>query len=196
MKKDIKLLNKEVMHDGFFNLNRYQLQHTLFAGGWSDVVSRELFERGDAVAVLLYDPNADKVVIIEQFRIGAAVSQPDRAWMLEIVAGIIEKGETPEAVVHREAQEEAGCTIQTLEFISRFYVSPGGTSERIALYYGQIDAHNIGGVHGLVAEHEDIFVSTVSADEAYQMVQDGRIESAIPIIAIQWLMLNKTRLTA
>lgn len=196
MKKEFKVLQQETMYQGFFSLNRYQVQHTLFAGGQSEVLTRELFQRGSCVAVLLYDPDADKLVIIEQFRMGP-VGQPDKheqAWLLEIVAGAIEEGETAEEVAYRESEEEAGCVVKEMHLINEFYTSPGGTSERIALFYGRIDAAEIGGIHGLAHEHEDIMVSTVSFAEAYEMIEDGRIESAIPIIAIQWLALNKHKL--
>jgi ADP-ribose pyrophosphatase len=201
MKKEFKIIDKEVMHAGFFRLNKYQIQHTLFAGGWSEVLTRELFERGNCVAVLLYDPEKGKVVIIEQFRLGPINepdnepdNEPENAWMLEIVAGIIDAGETAEQVAFREAKEEAGCVVKKMHFINEFYTSPGGASEKISLFYGEIDSDDIGGLHGLAHEHEDILVKTVSFDEAYQMVTEGTIESAIPIIAIQWLALNKHNL--
>ncbi len=196
MKKEFKVIQKEVMYQGFFNLNRYQVQHTLFAGGWSGVLTRELFQRGNCIAVLLYDPDVDKMVIIEQFRMGP-MAQPEvqeRAWLLEIVAGAIEVGETAEQVAYRESKEEAGCVVTEMHLINEFYTSPGGASERIALFYGRIKADEVGGIHGLDEENEDILVSTVSFAEAYAMIQDGRIESAIPIIAIQWLALNKHKL--
>ena len=196
MKKEFKVINKETKYSGFFNLDVYQVQHTLFAGGWGEVLTRELFQRGNCVAVLLYDPDADKLVIIEQFRMGP-MAQPEvqeRAWLLEIVAGAIEPGETAEEVAYRESEEEAGCVVKEMHLINEFYTSPGGASERISLFYGRIKADDIGGIHGLDEEHEDILVSTVSFDEAYAMIEDGRIESAIPIIAIQWLALNKHKL--
>ncbi len=196
MKKEFKVLAKETKYAGFFSLNCYQVQHTLFAGGWSEVLTRELFQRGNCVAVLLYDPDVDKLVIIEQFRMGpmGQANRRERAWLLEIVAGAIEEGETAEAVAFRESKEEAGCVVQEMHLINEFYTSPGGTSERISLFYGRINAEEVGGIHGLDAEHEDILVSTVSSAEAYAMINDGRIESAIPIIAIQWLVLNKDKL--
>lgn len=196
MKKEFKVLAKGTEYAGFFSLNCYQVQHTLFAGGWSAVLTRELFQRGNCVAVLLYDPVADKVVIIEQFRMGP-MGQKDvreRAWLLEIVAGAIEEGETAEEVAFRESEEEAGCVVQEMRLINEFYTSPGGTSERISLFYGRINAAEVEGIHGLDEEHEDILVATVSFAEAYKMIEDGRIESAIPIIAIQWLALNKDKL--
>lgn len=118
----------------------------------------------------------------------------EKAWLLEVVAGAIEEGETAEEVAYRESKEEAGCVVQEMRLINEFYTSPGGTSEKISLFYGRIDATEVGGIHGLDHEHEDILVSTVSFAAAYAMIEDGRIESAIPIIAIQWLALNKHKL--
>ena len=128
--------------------------------------------------------------MIEQFRVGA-VLQPNQAWLWEIVAGAIEEGETAEEVAYRESEEEADCQIQDLQFISEFYTTPGGSSERITLFCGKVDASGVGGIHGLKDEHEDILVRIVKFDQAYRMIESGEIESAIPIIAIQWLALNK-----
>lgn len=193
MTNQFKILHKETGYQGFFRLLKYRLKHTLFAGGWSDEISREVLVRGDCVGVLLYDPDADKVVLIEQFRIGALI-QPDRAWLVEIVAGAIEEGETAEEVAIRESLEEAGCAVQELLEISRFYTTPGSSSERLTLFCGKVDSAGVGGIYGLDHEHEDIWVRAVDFDEAYRMVETREIESAIPIVAIQWLALNKQQL--
>lgn len=190
MEKQFEILHKEIIYAGFFRMEKYRLKHTLYAGGWSDENSRELFVRGNCVGVLLYDPKADKVVLIEQFRAGA-IMQPDRAWLVEIVAGAIEDGETAEEVALRESIEEAGCEVQELIKISQFYTTPGGTSERLTLFCGIIDSSGVGGIYGLDDEHEDILVRAVEFADAYRMLESGEIESAIPIIAIQWLALNK-----
>ena len=193
MTKKFEIIEKEILYSGFFRMEKYRLKHTLYAGGWSPEISRELFVRGSCVAVLLYDPDADKVILIEQFRAGA-ILQPDRAWLVEIVAGAIEEGETATEVAYRESLEEAGCEIQELLVINEFYTTPGGASERITLFCGKVDSTHIGGIHGLDHEDEDILVRAVAFDEAYQMVENNEIESAIPIIAIQWLALNKQKL--
>ena len=193
MSKEFKIINKEILYSGFFRMEKYCLQHTLYAGGWSAAINRELFVRGSCVAVLLYDPERDKIVLIEQFRAGA-ILQPDRAWLVEIVAGAIEEGETAIEVAYRESIEEAGCEIQELIVINEFYTTPGGASERITLFCGKIDSTKVGGIHGLDHEDEDIWVRSVDFDEAYRMVESNEIESAIPIIAIQWLALNKEKI--
>lgn len=191
MNKQFSILNKETPYNGFFRLEKYRLKHTLFAGGWSEELSRELFVRGNCVGVLLYDPNTDEVVLIEQFRVGA-LFRPERAWLMEIVAGAIEEDETAAEVAYREALEEAGCDIEELLEISEFYTTPGGSSERLTLFIGKVDSRKAGGIHGLADEHEDIFVRTVAFSDAYKMLETREIESAIPIIAIQWLALNKS----
>ena len=193
MSKQFEILDKEILYNGFFRMEKYRLKHTLYAGGWSAEISRELFVRGSCVAVLLYDPHTDQVVLIEQFRAGAII-QPDRAWLVEIVAGAIEEGETAVEVAYRESIEEAGCEIQELMVINEFYTTPGGASERITLFCGKIDSTQVGGIHGLDHEDEDILVRAVDFKDAYVMLENNEIESAIPIIALQWLALNKDKL--
>jgi len=193
MIKEFKIIKQEVAYKGFFRLEKYRLQHTLFQGGWSEEISRELFMRGNCVAVLLYDPDRDEVVLIEQFRAGAVLN-PDRAWLVEIVAGAIEEGETAKEVAYRESVEEAGCEIEQLMLINEFYTTPGGSSERISLFCGKVDTRDIGGVHGLDDEHEDILVTVESFKKACKMLESGEIESAIAIIAIQWLYINRDTL--
>ena len=190
---DIEIIDHQLAYQGFFKLERYHLRHRLFNGDWSAPLTRELFERGHAAAVLPYDPVRDEIILIEQFRIGA-INSGKRAWLIEIVAGIIETGETAEDVVRREAMEESGCPLQQLEPICDYYASPGGTSEQISLFCGRVDAADAGGIHGCSDEGEDIRVFTVSFTEALSMISDGRINSASPIMAIQWLTLHRERL--
>lgn len=189
----VEILERRVGYEGFFRLEQYRLRHRLFNGQMSGPVTRELFERGHAAAVLPYDPVRDEVVLLEQFRIGAldAVGGP---WLIEIVAGIIEEGETPGAVIQRESFEEAGCHLSRVERICEYLVSPGGTSESISLFCGQVRSKGVGGVHGLADEDEDIRVMAVSFKQAWDWMCRGRINSASPIIALQWLALNRRRL--
>jgi len=191
--KGFEIIRQEIPYQGFFRLEKYRLRHTLFAGGWTRELDRELFRRGNCVAVLLYDPKRDEIVLIEQFRVGAILHQ-ERPWLLEIVAGAIEEGETAVQVAYRESQEEAGCEIQELLKISEFYTTPGGSSERITLFCGRVDASNVKGIHGLDDEDEDILVRSVSFSEACSLVERNEIDSAIPILAIQWLALHRSDL--
>lgn len=192
--KQFKLIAEETAYNGFFSLKKYTVQHTLYQGGWSAPLTREVFHRGNCVAVILYDVHRDEVVIIEQFRIGAIQLPQEQAWLLEIVAGAIEEGESVEDVAHREAMEEAGCEIKQLIKICDFFTSPGGTSELLHLYCGLVDSSDVGGYHGLEHENEDIAVTTMKFDEAYQLLTEGKVLSAIPIIALQWLFINRSQL--
>jgi len=188
-----EVLQREVVFQGFFRLERYHLRHQLFAGGWSETMTREMFERGHAVAVLPYDPKRDAVVMLEQFRPGG-LDAPGGPWMREFPAGMIESGELLDDVVQREMQEEAGLVPISLEYIARCWVSPGGTTESLFLYYAEVDSENVGGLFGLEHEHEDIRVSVVPREDAVLMLQQGLICSAAPMILMQWLMLNHARL--
>ena len=195
MEKNCELLVETPIYRGFFNLSRYELRHTLFQGGWSEPIVRELFHRGRCVGVIPYDPVQNKVVLIEQFRIGA-IQDKSTPWLVEIVAGAIEPGENPEEVAYREMVEEAGCHVNELIRIGEFYTSPGGCSEKITLFCGLIDSEGVGGIFGLAEEHEDIRAEVVDLDEALSWVDTGIIDSAIPIIALQWLALNRERLVS
>ena len=189
------VINKKVLYQGFFKLIGFHLKHDLFAGGESMVLSRELVDRGHAAAVLPYDPVRDEVVLIEQFRIGAG-DDPAGPWVIEIIAGLLEPGELSEALVHREAHEEAGCQVTDLIHVHRYYSSPGSSNELIDTYFARTDTTDVGGIHGVDDEGEDIRVHVVSSDTAFEWLDNGRIDSALPIIALQWFRLNRERIRA
>jgi len=194
MNHQFEVLDKAIGYSGFFRLEKYRLRHELFAGGWSPEITRECLERGHAVAVLPYDPERDLIVLLEQFRVGA-LDFPGGPWLLEIVAGIMdEPEETAEDVARRETVEEAGCELLDLTPICHYLVSPGGTSESITLFCGRVHAAQVGGIRGVVDEHEDIRLHVVSRSAALDLLHAGRINSAAPIIALQWLELNHARL--
>ncbi len=181
-----RILDMTLAYDGHFSVELYRLEHTLFEGGWSPPIQRELIERGRVAAVLPYDPRTDQVLLIEQFRIGA-VKDFDSPWMLEVVAGVIEGDETPEDLARREALEEAGCELHELMPITRFLVSPGCSSELCSLYCGRADLADAGGVHGLAEEGENILVHKMPAARAIELLHQGAIANAITTIALQWL---------
>lgn len=187
---DVKRLGEDTCYEGFFSLKRFRFQHRRFDGSWSPELAREIFVRGDATCVLLYDPIKDTIVLVEQFRAGGLLHS-DSPWMLELVAGINEAGETPEAVATREAKEEAGANLLDLWHIQDFFPSPGGSTERIHLYLARVDSTHIGGAHGLEEEGEDILAHTIAFADAMQMIKSGQIDNSPAIIAIQWLALNK-----
>ncbi|MBM3647962.1 MAG: NUDIX domain-containing protein [Alphaproteobacteria bacterium] len=191
----VELVEHVIAYQGRFRVSRYQLRHGLYQGGQSAILKREVFERGTAAAVLPYDPQRDEVVLIRQFRAGsfAAGRHP---WTWEIVAGIIDDGETPEVVVRREAIEEAALDIGEVIPLHDLIVSPGACSEGCMIFLGCADTSRAGGIFGLEAEGENILVKVVPFIEARTMLEHGEIDNAITVIALQWLMLHRDAVRA
>lgn len=193
---DCELVAREPLYTGFFRLERYRVRHRLFAGGWTETFSREVFVRHEAAVVLLFDPARDVVVMIEQFR-APALGKVANPWLLELVAGLIDKGsETPADVARREAVEEAGCDILALLPIASYLPSPGGSDEFVHLFLGIVDSDGVGGIHGLPDEHEDIRVHLVALAQARVLLEGGKLNNAATLIALQWLLLNRARIPA
>ena len=188
---DYEVTARELRYQGFYRMESLRVQHAAYRGGQVEI-TRELMARPDAVVVLLFDPQRDEVVLVEQYRVGA-LSAPT-PWLIECVAGLIEPGETTEAVARRECEEEAGLSPGRLHFICEYYPSPGGSNEKITLYAGEVDASTAGGVHGLDEEGEDILVRRVPVQEALDWLKEGHINNAASIISLQWLALNHEEL--
>lgn len=192
-KKDVSITAVETKYQGFFSINEYQLTHKLYSGEQSQKINREVFERGDAVVILPYDAKKDKVLLIEQFRPGALRSG-ETPWLLEFIAGMFDKDESPVDVAIREAKEEADIDIcdKDLMPIMKYLSSPGGMSECIHLYLAKIDSAQVaqGEVFGLEQENEDILLHLVSRTEALELLAQGKITNAATIIGLQWLAMN------
>ena len=186
----VELIERTVVFQGYFRMARYRFRHSLYQGGQSGEFSREVFERGQAAAVLPYDPVRDEVVLIRQFRAGtfAAGRHP---WCWEIVAGMIEEGEAPEDVARREAVEEAAVQILDLVPLYSLVLSPGACSETCDIFLGRIDASGVGGIHGLESENEDILVQVMPFAEARALLARDEIDNAAAVIALQWLALHR-----
>ncbi|ARU90801.1 NUDIX domain-containing protein [Pseudomonas sp. M30-35] len=185
-----EIVEREACFRGFYSLDRLHLRHRQFSGEMGPILNREVFLRHDAVCVLPYDPQRDVVVLIEQFRVGA-MHKSENPWLLELVAGLIDKDEEPEEVAHRESMEEAGLKLGALWPVTQYYPSPGGSNERVHLFVGRCDSEGVGGVYGLAEEGEDIKVHVWPVEDALDAVKDGRIDNAASIIALQWLALNR-----
>lgn len=190
----IQLLGLERQYDGFFKIDKLRFKHTLFQGGWTPEIERELFGRGEAVVVLLYDLAEEVVVLVEQCRAGAlnrAGAQNYQAWLLEPVAGMIDAGETPLDACVREAKEEAGAEIEAFEYICQFYPSPGGSDEILHLYAAQVDSTQLPEYAGLAEEAEDIHLVRLSFEKAQEMLLKAEFNVASTLISIQWLLFQK-----
>lgn len=191
--KDVSIAAIEAKYQGFFILNEYQLSHKLFSQKQSGEFTREVFERGDAVVVMLYDPTKDKLLLLEQFRAGA-LRTGETPWMLEFVAGMFDDDESPIDVAVRETKEEANINLapESIKPIMQYLSSPGGTSECIHLYWATFNSNDVspGSVYGLDDENEDILLHLISRVEALTLLSEGKISNAATVIGLQWLALN------
>ncbi len=196
IEKTFEIQSIKLAYSGFFELNILHFKHLRYQGGWSKTFSRELFQRGQAVVVLLYDSAEEQVILVEQCRVGAVFNAQTsqnqaQAWLLEPVAGMIDLGESAEEAGIREAQEETGAVIQDLEYICKFYPSPGACNEMLHLYAAEVSANAIAEYAGLESENEDIKVIKLSFNQAKQMLLNAEFNVAATYIALQWLFFQK-----
>lgn len=195
--QDVDVTLKDPVYQGFFTFERLTYKHRRFDGSWSQEVVREVQLHHDAVGVLLYDPKADNVVLVEQVRAGVIARQDESApWLLELVAGLIDTDESAAEVARREAMEEAGCTIDDLIELYAYYPSPGSYSERVHLFCGLLDSRNVGGIHGLAEEQEDIRVHVIPFNKTWSLLEAGKLDNAMTIIALLWLAKERASLRA
>ncbi|EAQ95837.1 NUDIX domain-containing protein [Congregibacter litoralis] len=190
---DVRTLTDQRVFDGYFAVQKITVEHRSFSGGWCEPVTREVFERGDAVGVLPYDPDTDSLILIEQFRAGS-LRDAQSPWMLELIAGIVDPGESDESVARREGREEAGCEFGDLVPIASYYPSAGACSEHVRLFCGRVLDAAVGQVRGLALEGEDILVHRVSRRDALALLAEDRINNGHTLVALQWFALHGERL--
>ena len=189
--KDVEVHEQTRLYERRFALDLYRVSHRKFNGHTTRILDRIIFERGtDAVAILPFDPESGEVVLIEQFRPGA-LKDPVSPWLIEIVAGMIDKGESEIEAAIRELQEESGIkiTAEHLHYINSVYPSPGGCSERVTLYIGKIKADHLLSHGGLDSEEEDIRIFKIPAQKAFELCRNGRICNAAALMALQHLQI-------
>lgn len=190
---DFTVESETPLWKGFFEVVDVSLRHRLFGGGWSGEVRRVVARRREAVGVLIYDPALDSLAVVEQFRVGALKRKPS-PWLMELVAGLMEAGESPEEVAHRECQEEAGVTLRALERVAGYYSSPGGSDEYFHLYCASADLSDAAGLHGLAEEAEDICLHVLPVATVLTMMDEGRIDNAHSLVALNWFARHHDRL--
>ena len=194
---DVDVISRDSVYQGFFKMEKVQLRHRLFKGGWSDSFCREVFIRGQAVAAVMYDPQHRLVGLVEQFRVGALTGDNDLAgsqqspWLYEVVAGMTEADESPRDVILRELAEEAGMVPEALLPICEYFTSPGGSDETLALFCALGDLSELSGIHGLPDEHEDIQVIVLPEQTVFEQLYSGRFNNAATLICLQWLLMNR-----
>ena len=191
----LEVLTDEVVWDGRFPLQRVRFRYTRFDGTPSGELTWELWRRGRGVAMLPYDPAADAVALIEQFRL-PALAAGIRPVMTECPAGLLEPGEDPERAALREIEEETGLRPDRLEPIGRYMLMQGGCDELMFYYVARVTLPppGPGGHHGLAAEHEDIRVTILPAEAAFALVDANRIENVTAAVCLYWLRRNRERL--
>lgn len=187
---DVEILQRERVFDGFLKMDRLRLRHKLFDGGWGPELTRELLSRGPAVAAVLYDPVNDLIGLVEQFRVGC-LDEPSGPWALEVVAGILDCGGTPEQAIRRELLEEADISPRELRYICDYLSSPGGCDEKLYLFCAIADLSQAGGIHGLETENEDIRLCIHPAAEVFANLYSGSMNNAATLICLQWLQLHQ-----
>jgi ADP-ribose pyrophosphatase len=192
---DVDILDARTAFSRHLGVDVVRFRHRLFAGGWSGERVFDIVRRGTAAAILLYDPERDSVVLIEQFRL-AALYGGRSPWQTEAVAGLIDaEGETPEEVARREAREEAGLDpLGPLVPIQTILPASGSYDETVFLFCGRVDASGAGGIHGLAEEHEDIRVVVKTIPEIEALIETGQIDSAHTLISLYWLLRHRDRL--
>ncbi|MGR3635770.1 MAG: NUDIX domain-containing protein [Shimia sp.] len=194
---DVRVSKHERPYASFFSMEEYELSFRRYDGTMSDTVKRAVFMGTDAALVLPYDPVRDRVMLVEQFRLGPTAREDAKPWQLEPIAGRVDGGETPEQTAHREAQEEAGLTLQRLEEVGKCYASPGGCTEYFHIYLGVADLpDDVVGVSGLEAEAEDIRSYLYSFDEVMDLVDRQALDNAPLILALLWLSRHRERVRA
>jgi ADP-ribose pyrophosphatase len=183
---EVELLKTEVLADRHFRYELLTLRTETFAGKLSQPFKREALRSGTAVAVLLYDPAANQLVMIEQFRIAAYLNHLPSAWILECVAGMVDEGETNETAARREVTEETGCVVGRMEYAGAYLSSPGISDEMVTIYVGEVDAVLAGGVHGQAGEGEDIRTIVFTVEEALAAADHGAVVNVMAQVALLW----------
>jgi nudix-type nucleoside diphosphatase (YffH/AdpP family) len=189
----VDVISRRRIFDDFFRIEEARLRFERHDGTMSDAVRRLNFERGDSAAALLVDPRRNCVYLTEQFKYPTLAKTG--GWIIEVVAGTMEAGESAEATIRREIMEEVGFEVETLEPIADFFVSPGSSDERIFLFYAAVsDAARKSQGGGLASENEDIKVIEWPLDDFLSRVKFGRLQDAKTIIAGYWLSDNRARI--
>ena len=180
---------KKRVFDGFFKIDEVEVSYQRFDGTMSKPLRRLCFERGDAVAAIIYNRQSQRTLLVKQFRYPAYEKGP--GWIIETVAGMLDEGESPESAMKREVLEETGYETQKIELIATFYLSPGGSSERVHLYYVEVcDTGKVSAGGGLPSEGEDIETLMFSKEELNDLMTKGTIQDAKTIVGIQWLQMR------
>ncbi|HLT91129.1 MAG TPA: NUDIX domain-containing protein [Woeseiaceae bacterium] len=185
-KLEARILRRTPLYTGFLKVARYEIDTERHAGGFQRL-TREVMERGDAVAVLAYDPARDAVVLVNEMRPGA-LAAGDYPYTDNLIAGALDAGESPLRAAVRETKEETGLDLEDPVIVHPgAFVSSGGTSEKIVIVFGFVDASTAGGIHGNPEEQEDILSVVLPAEEFIARTRRAEITDLKTLVAGYWL---------
>jgi ADP-ribose pyrophosphatase len=185
----------EVVWDGHFPLQKVRFRYRRFDGSLSAPMNWEMWRRGDAVAILPYDPWNHRVALIEQFRL-PMLAAGEHPISREVPAGLLEPGEEPGACGLRELREEAGLEADILAGMGSYMLAQGATDERVHFFAARVrlPEPGEGSILGLESESEETRVLVLGAEEAFGMMARNEIRNACGAISLLWLQLNAPRL--
>ena len=188
MKSAVNIINKKILHNGFYKLHEITLEHKKHDGSWSAPIKREIFSGAHVATILPYDPLTKKIILIDQFRPG--ILENHNPVVREIVAGIIDDGESPQVAAMRECKEEIDCDIHKLTKICSYYPAPASSESYYHLFLGEVRSFEGIRIKGQKDENEDILAKCYSVEEVKKMLMNGEIINGLTLIALQWFFLN------
>ncbi|WP_375450780.1 NUDIX domain-containing protein [uncultured Devosia sp.] len=189
MDERIKVVATQILSRAWGTLTLATLDYRHANGTWQRQ-SREIYDHGNAVAIILFDPARRTVLLTRQYRHPVSLNG-DPAWLIEACAGLLDEDDKLSGVM-REALEETGHRPRDVQWLFDAYMSPGSLTERLSLFVGHYDAGTrIAPGGGLAAEGEEIEVLEMRLDDALAGIGSGAIIDAKTIMLLHWLALNR-----
>lgn len=194
MESSAKIISQKRAFSGFFALDVVEVEpKSLQHAGYAASIEREVLRSPEIAAVLLYNPKTDEILLNQQFRMGAFLAGEENPFLFETAAGCVDDDETPEQAAVREALEETGCDVKSVEFIGTCYPSGGCLDQKFYMYLGFVDQAQAG-FHGVAHEGEEIKTHLMPATEAIAMLDRNEILNATTALMLHWFARHHERL--
>ena len=190
MNNKVRNIRTKLLSDNWYTLNKISFEYLNDKGIW-ETQHRESYDRGNGAAILLYNPTKKTVILTRQFRMPTYVNGNDDGMSIEVCAGLLD-GDSPEACVIKEAEEESGYRVSNVKKVLEAYMSPGAVTEIVSMFVAEYnDSMRVSDGGGLETEHENIEVLEVTFSEALKMVESGEISDGKTIMLLQYAQINK-----
>ncbi|WP_281226463.1 GDP-mannose pyrophosphatase NudK [Flavobacterium aquiphilum] len=184
-----KIQKTELLSDNWYLLNKVTVDYQKRDGSW-DTQIREVYDRGNGAAILLYNKTKGTVILTRQFRLPSYLNDNESGLLIEVCAGLLDK-DNPEACIIRESEEETGYRLHSVKKVFEAYMSPGAVTEILHYFIGEYDDNmKVGSGGGLEHEQEEIEVIEMPFDQAYDMIASGEIRDAKTIILLQYAKIH------